>query len=265
VVATNAEQNRDRLLLDTKRAIVTGGASGIGRAIVDLFAQEGAEVLLVDRDEEGVANTTAAISSAGGSVSGMVIDVTDADDVERMLDSANAGGPVHVLVCAAGVVAHGTVVDTSPAEWRRIIDVNLTGVFLCTRAVIPSMIAAGGGAIITISSSTGPQLVIGNAAAYVASKAGVAALTRAIAVDHAVQGIRANSIAPGPTDTAMLRGLLEEGARSRFGETLPIGRLGTPEEIAAVALFLASEAASFVTGAVVPVDGGQTATVAMNG
>jgi NAD(P)-dependent dehydrogenase (short-subunit alcohol dehydrogenase family) len=261
-MATNREVQRERLLLDAKRAVVTGAASGIGRAIAELFAQQGAVVLLVDRDEQGLASTAAAISRAGGSASTIVVDVANADDVERTLGSACAKHPINVLVCAAGVAAHGTVASTSPAEWRRVIDINLTGVFLCVRAAIPSMIAAGGGAIVTISSSTGPQLAVGNAAAYVASKAGVAALTRAIAIDHAELGIRANSIAPGPTDTAMLRGLLEEGAMRRFGQTLPIGRLGTTEEIAAVALFLASDAASFVTGAVVPVDGGQTATVA---
>lgn len=251
--------------LAAKRAIVTGAASGIGRAIAELFVHEGAGVLLIDSDQEGLANTMAAITRSGGSASEMVVDVTDAHDVERMMNSATVGGPVNVLACAAGVAAHGTVLETSPDQWRRILEVNLTGVFLCTRAVIPSMVEAGGGAIVTISSSTGPQLVIGNAAAYVASKAGVAALTRAIAIDHAAEGVRANSIAPGPTDTAMLRGLLDDEARPRFGKTLPIGRLGTPEEIAAVALFLASDAASFVTGAVVPVDGGQTATVAMGG
>jgi NAD(P)-dependent dehydrogenase (short-subunit alcohol dehydrogenase family) len=213
-------------------------------------------------DENELLTAKTAIVAAGGSAAAMRVDVTDEASVERVLSQAAAEKAVDVLVCAAGIAAHGTAVDTSPTDWRRVIDVNLTGTFLCVHAVIRSMITAGRGAIVTISSSTGPQLGVENNLAYVASKGGVAALTRAIAIDHALSGIRANSIAPGPTDTPMLRGLLGEEAMRRFGSTLPIGRLGSPEEIASVALFLASDAASFVTGALVPVDGGQTATVA---
>lgn len=265
MVATTLDSTPARPILKGKRAVVTGAASGIGRAVAELFARQGAKVVLGDRDEGAVQGLAQAIADGGGSASAAGVDVTSEDDVRRLFAMAAADGPVDVLVCAAGVAAHGAIVETSLEEWRRMIDVNLTGVFLCLRAAVPSMIEAGGGAIVTISSSTGPQLVVGNAASYVASKAGVAALTRAVAVDYASCGIRANAVAPGPTETPMLRGLLDDEARRRFGETLPIGRLGRAEEIAAAVLFLSSDAASFVTGAIVPVDGGQTATVAREG
>jgi meso-butanediol dehydrogenase / (S,S)-butanediol dehydrogenase / diacetyl reductase len=168
-----------------------------------------------------------------------------------------------VLMTAAGVLGFGSVVETEPEEWSRVIGVNLTGTYLCARSAIPRMIERGGGSIVTVSSSTGAHDAAPGTAAYVASKGGVAMLTKAISVDHAKQGVRANAIAPGPTDTPMLGGVMTPQELRAFGEAMPIGRLAQPEELAAAALFLASDEASYVTGAVFAVDGGQTAKVGM--
>jgi NAD(P)-dependent dehydrogenase (short-subunit alcohol dehydrogenase family) len=159
------------------------------------------------------------------------------------------------------VLIFGNIVETSFAAWQRVMQVNLDGVFLVSRAVIPHMIARGGGSIINMSSSTGAHDGNGNAAAYVTSKGGVTLLTRCMAIDHAGDHIRVNAIAPGPTDTPMLRKIMTQAEMDAFAATFPAHRLGKPEEIAAAALFLASDEASFVTGAVLAVDGGQTAQV----
>jgi NAD(P)-dependent dehydrogenase (short-subunit alcohol dehydrogenase family) len=161
------------------------------------------------------------------------------------------------------VLAFGDVVETEPDVWDRVLAVNLTGAYLCARTVIPLMVALGGGSIVTISSSTGAHDAAPGTAAYVASKGGVAMLTKAMAVDHAAAGVRVNAIAPGPTATPMLEAVMSPDELRAFGEALPIGRLAEPAELAAAALFLASDDASYVTGAVFAVDGGQTAKVGM--
>ncbi|MFN8466518.1 MAG: SDR family oxidoreductase [Caldilineaceae bacterium] len=164
-----------------------------------------------------------------------------------------------ILFNNAGILIFGAVTDTAFAEWRRDGS-QPDGVFLCSKAVIPHMRARGGGSIINMSSSTGAHDGNGNAAAHVTSKGGVTLLTRCMAIDHAPDHIRANAIAPGPTDTPMLRRIMSPAEIAAFAATFPARRLGQPQETAA-ALFLASDEASFVTGAVVAVDGGQTAQV----
>ncbi len=248
--------------LEDKVAIVTGGGSGIGRAAAELFAREGAKVVVADYKADSGQDALRAITDAGGDAVFVRVDVSDPRQVDHMIQvTLDTYGGIDILFNNAGVLLFGTIVDTRVEDWSRLMSINLTGVFLCSKAVIPHMIKRGGGSIINTSSSTGAHDAAGNIAAYVASKGGVTLLTRAMAIDHAKDHIRVNAIAPGPTDTPMLRDNLSPEALDDFAATFPMKRLGRPEELAYAALFLASDEASFVTGAVLAVDGGQTAQV----
>ncbi len=248
--------------LEGKVALITGAGAGIGRATAELFAGEGASIAVADYDEAAAQRTCAAITARGGNAIALPVDVSQPDQVEAMVQATvQTFGGIDILFNNAGVLIFGAVVDTSFVEWRRVMAVNLDGVFLCSKAVIPHMRAQGGGAIINMSSSTGAHDGNGNAAAYVTSKGGVTLLTRCMAIDHAADHIRVNAIAPGPTDTPMLRRVMSQEEIDTFAATFPARRLGQPSEIAAAALFLASDEASFVTGAIFAVDGGQTAQV----
>ena len=190
------------------------------------------------------------------------VDVSNPAQVQHLVQSAlDAYGGVDIVFNNAGVLLFGTILETQEEAWNRLMSINLTGVYLCSKAVIPPMIKRGGGSIINTSSSTGAHDVAPNIAAYVTSKGGVTLLTRAMAVDHAKDNVRVNAIAPGPTDTPMLRDNLSQEELDAFAATFPMKRLGRPEELAYAALFLASDEASFVTGAILAVDGGQTAQV----
>ncbi len=248
--------------LEGKVALITGAGAGIGRATAELFAREGASVAVVDYDAAAAQSTCAAIEAQGGRAIALPADVSQPDQVEAMVQATvQAFGGIDILFNNAGILIFGAVTDTAFADWRRVMAVNLDGVFLCSKAVIPHMRARGGGSIINMSSSTGAHDGNGNAAAYVTSKGGVTLLTRCMAIDHAADHIRVNAIAPGPTDTPMLRRIMSPAEMAAFAATFPARRLGQPQEIAAAALFLASDEASFVTGAVFAVDGGQTAQV----
>ena len=250
--------------LGQKVAVVTGGGSGIGRAAAIRFAGEGACVLVADIAADGANAVAGEISGGGGRAAAMAVDVSDPAQTAAMAARAVAEfGGIDILMTAAGVLSFGSVTETDPQAWNRVIGINLTGTFLAARAVIPAMAERGGGAIVTVSSSTGAHDASPGNVAYVASKGGVAMLTKAMAVDHAPQGIRVNAIAPGPTATPMLGSVMTEDEMRRFGEAMPIGRLAQPAELAAAAAFLASDDASYVTGAVFAVDGGQTAKVGM--
>lgn len=247
--------------LSGKGALVTGGASGIGRAIAERFAREGARVLVADYASSG-SETAGAIQAAGGQAQFFHADVSDSAQVARMVDAAlQFCGSIDILCNAAGILYYGTILETDEDAWARVMAINLTGTYLCCRAVLPHMIRRGGGSIINLASTTGAHDACAHAVAYVTSKGGVTLLTRAMAIDHARQGVRVNALCPGPTDTPMLRKALTPEQLEAFARTYPMGRLGRPEELASAALFLASDEASFVTGAAYYVDGGQTAEI----
>ncbi len=248
--------------LEGKVAIVTGGGSGIGRAAAELFAREGAKVVVADYKAATGKEAMRAIKDAGGEAVFVEVDVSDSAQVEQMVQAAlDAYGGIDILFNNAGVLIFGTILDTEEEAWNRLMSINLTGTFLCSKAVLPHMIERGGGSIVNVTSSTGAHDAAGNSAAYVASKGGVALLTRAMAIDHAADKVRVNAIAPGPTDTPMLRDNFSPEALEAFAATFPMKRLGRPEELANAVLFLASDEASFVTGSIFAVDGGQTAQV----
>ena len=251
--------------LENKVAIITGGSSGIGRAAALLFAREGAKVVVAARNEARGQATVEDIARTGGQALFVPCDVTQAGDCQRVVQSAvEAFDRLDILVNNAGVIfPDRTVVNTSEEEWDQTMDVNVKGVYLTSRYAIPHMTDNGGGVIINTASVWG--LVGGNgAAAYCASKGAVVLLTKAMALDHARQGIRVNCICPGSVDTPMLRAEMEalggvEKALPKFAAKHPLNRISAPEEVAEAALYLASDAASFITGVSLPIDGGRTA------
>jgi NAD(P)-dependent dehydrogenase (short-subunit alcohol dehydrogenase family) len=250
--------------LANKVALVTGGSSGMGRATAKVFAQEGAKVAIIGRNESRGRQVVDEIGRDGGKAIFVKTDVRLAEDCRRAVDATvDAFGRLDILFNNAGVLYANTVPDCSEEEWDLTIDISLKGTFLMSKLALPIMITQGSGVIVNNASGWG--LVGGNAAAaYCAAKGGVVLLTKAMAIDHARQGIRINCICPGDVDTPML----EEDARLRkmdFEDYLvaaadrPMGRIGKSEEIASAVLFLATDASSFMTGATLVVDGGGTA------
>jgi NAD(P)-dependent dehydrogenase (short-subunit alcohol dehydrogenase family) len=243
-------------------AIVTGAKSGIGLATAQCLAGDGAFVVLADIAD--AAPEAEAIRQAGGEATFIQADLSDSRQVEALFGKVAAQwAHLDILVNNAGIELAKTIVDTSEAEWDRLMAVNLKGVFLCARAAIPVMRRQGRGTIINVASEL--ALVGGSEiAAYAASKGGVLQLTKAMAVDHAADGIRVNCVCPGPIETPLLAAIMQaesdpaKARREIEGNTL-MKRLGRPEEIAAVIAFLASDEASYMTGSVVVVDGGWTA------
>jgi meso-butanediol dehydrogenase/(S,S)-butanediol dehydrogenase/diacetyl reductase len=237
--------------------LVTGAGSpaGIGAATARRFAEQGAAVALADRDLDAAQGSAEAI---GGLARAYALDVTDPGQVEAVVAAVEADlGPVDVLVNNAGIGERTGFLDLSLEAWRQVMDVNLTGVFLCSQAVARRMVAGQrGGAIVSVASVAGLTAVPGRAA-YIASKHGVVGLTRALAFDLGAHGIRVNAVAPGSVETPLTAGLLARpGAREATARRHPIGRHGQPDEIARAIVFLASDEASFITGACLPVDGG---------
>ena len=249
--------------LDGKVAVITGAGSGIGRAAASLFASEGARVVVADVVGDRAHSAAADIVAAGGSATAVVVDVSDENQVGSMVSTAvTTYGELHVLFNNAGVFPDddGGVLDTPPETWQRVMEVNLKGVWLGCRAAVPAMLASGGGSIVNVASFVALMGAATAQIAYTASKGGVLAMTREVAVEYARRGIRANSICPGPIETPLLSELLADPEqRQRRLVHIPIGRLGRPDEIARAALFLASDESSFMTGSALVVDGGITA------
>ena len=252
--------------LQDKVALITGGTSGIGEATARLFAREGAKIAITGRRNELGERVVSEIRSAGGDVIFIAADVARAEDCRRSIDETLAAyGRVDILFNNAGIVTQGTLEETSEEDWVRTFDVNVKGTYLMTKLVLPMMRAQGGGVIVNNASDWG---IVGGPhyTAYSASKGAVVLLTKSVALEVARDNIRVNAICPG--DTYVERWRLDERRNpsgdfaaelKAMGEDLPIGRVGTVDEIARSVLFLASDESSFMTGATLIVDGGNTA------
>jgi NAD(P)-dependent dehydrogenase (short-subunit alcohol dehydrogenase family) len=253
--------------LRDKVAIITGGGSGQGRAASLLFAREGARVVVADWNAESAERTVGEIRAAGGQAVATHADVSHEADVQDMIRTAlDSFGRLDVLFNNAGIGFSATdryrmasVVDTPEEAWDAILAINLKGPALGCKHAIPVMVERGGGAIVNNASING-LVALSGADAYTAAKGGVVALTRVLAADWGPKGIRVNCICPGPVETPMIAGVLTDPQVLAYMQgNCPLGRVARPEEIAQVALFLASDAASYVNGVIIPVDGGWTA------
>lgn len=241
-----------------RTAVVTGGGSGMGEAICHRLAAQGHGVAVLDIDRDGAERVAKEVESEGGRALAVSVDVSDRTAVEAAMEQARASfGPIGILVTSAGIEGFSSFLDIDVATWERTLAVNLTGTFHCIQAAAPDMVAQGWGRIVTISSSSA-QSGTKRMAHYVASKGGVIALTKAVALDLASKGITVNTIPPGAIDTPMMRRPIESGAMASLDQVVaraPLGRLGTPEDIAATTAFLCSEDAGYITGQQINVNG----------
>lgn len=254
---------------DGKAAIVTGGSLGMGKATARRLAAGGASVVICGRRDGPVQEAVAELQGAGQTVEGMTANVADANDVQRLVGFAvERFGGVDILVNSAGVQRYGTVVETDEATWNEVMAINVKAMYLTAKHAIPEMRKRGGGVIVNVSSVQAFASQT-NVAAYTASKGAINALTRAMALDHAKEGIRVVAVCPASIDTPMLRYAAEvwrgdktsDGMVAEWGRMHPLGRVGTPEEVAELIAFLAGPNAGFITGAEFKIDGGMLAAL----
>lgn len=249
--------------LGGKVALITGGASGMGKAMSVLFAAGGASVAVVDIDENHGREVVNEIREKGGKAILVRADVAIAEEAKLAVGRCvEVFGGLDILVNNAGVNPRGTVVTTSETQWDRVLAVNLKATFLLSKYAIPEMVRRGGGCVVNIASVNG-LVAFENEVAYDASKGGLVMLTRSMALDHAKDGVRVNCICPGITDTPMFERTIstysnQQAFLEKVKKMQPLGRLGRPDDVANAALFLASDQATFITGAILPVDGGYT-------
>jgi NAD(P)-dependent dehydrogenase (short-subunit alcohol dehydrogenase family) len=253
-----------------KVALVTGGASGIGAATARALGREGAAVVVSDLDGAGAEVVASEIAASGGRAVAATCDVAAAADVEHAVAvAADRYGGLHAVAACAGIARHGRAPDVSEADWEAVVGTNLKGTFLTAKYAIPLIATSGGGAVVTVS-SVNAVATARTIPAYAASKGGIVALSRSLAVDHAGDGVRVNCILPGSVDTAMLRASAErrfpddpDAALRAWGQRHPIGHILTPDSVASIVVFLLSEQSAAMTGAAVAVDGGLSALLAL--
>jgi NAD(P)-dependent dehydrogenase (short-subunit alcohol dehydrogenase family) len=243
---------------DGRVAIVTGAGQGIGRAIAERLAADGAAVAVADLNPDTAGDVARSIEAAGGQAVAVRVDVTSPDDAERLATEARTRfGGIDVLVNNAGILRSTRAAEVTPEEWHLVIDANLTGAFLCARAAYPALRASDHGRIVNVASMAGRATSTLGGVHYTTAKAGVLGLTRHLAREWARDGITVNAISPGIVDTPMVRGSTDDARMAQVLASIPLGRLAEPAEIAALIAFLASDEAAYITGANVDIHGGE--------